>query len=112
MSAIEVARAQLAPQDHVVKSYRAIRDRKEGFLVLSNHKLMFLAEEGLFRKKYRMFLEIDYNSIVDVSVLASHRLEITEENGVKHAFTSFGSVTAALIKNDAQELMTSRKEES
>jgi hypothetical protein len=106
---IEVAKAQLAPEDHVVKSYRTIRDRKEGFLVFSNHKLMFVAEEGVFRKKYQVFLEVNYNSVTAVSVQASHRLEITEDSGLVHAFTSFGSVTAELIKNDTHELIASRQ---
>ena len=109
MSMIEVAKTQLAPEDHVVKSYRASRERKEGFLVFSNHKLMFIAEEGLFRKKYQMFLEVDYDAVASVSIQASHRLEITEKKGLTHAFTSFGNVTANLIKNDTQQLMTREK---
>ena len=109
MSVIEVAKTQLAPEDHVVKSYRAIRDRKEGFLVFSNHKLMFITEEGLFRKKFQVILEVDYDQVASVSVQASHRLEITEKNGLTHAFTSFGTVTANLIKNDTQKLIAREK---
>ena len=109
MSVIEVAKTQLAPEDHVVKSYRAIRDRKEGFLVFSNHKLMFITEEGLFRKKFQVILEVDYDQVASVSVQASHRLEITEKNGLTHAFTSFGTVTANLIKNDTQKLIAQEK---
>lgn len=107
MSMIEVAKTQLAPEDHVVKSYRAISDRKEGFLVLSNHKLMFIAEEGLFRKKYQVAFEVDYDSLTSVSTQASHRLEISEKNGLTHSFTSFGAVTSNLIKKDMDELMAS-----
>jgi hypothetical protein len=109
MSMIEIAKTQLAPEDHVVKSYRAIRDRKEGFLVFSNHKLMFIAEEGLFRKKFQVVLEVDYDEVASVSVQASHRLGVTEKNGLTHAFTSFGSVTANLIKNDTQKLLAREK---
>jgi hypothetical protein len=106
---IEVAKTQLAAEDQVVKSYRAIRDRKEGFLVFSNHKLMFIAEEGLFRKKFQVFLEVDYDEVASVSIQASHRLEVTEKNGLTHAFTSFGNVTANLIKNDTQKLIAREK---
>jgi hypothetical protein len=109
MSMIEVAKTQLAAEDQVVKSYRAIRDRKEGFLVFSNHKLMFIAEEGLFRKKFQVFLEVDYDEVASVSIQASHRLEVTEKNGLTHAFTSFGNVTANLIKNDTQKLIAREK---
>jgi hypothetical protein len=105
MSMIEIAKTQLAPEDHVVKSYRIIHDRKEGFLVFSNHKLLFIAEEGLFRKKFQVLLEVRYDEVASVSVQASHRLEVTEKNGSIHAFTSFGSVTANLIKNDTQKLL-------
>jgi len=106
---IEVAKTQLAAEDQVVKSYRAIRDRKEGFLVFSNHKLMFIAEEGMFRKKFQVFLEVDYDEVASVSIQASHRLEVTEKNGLTHAFTSFGNVTANLIKNDTQKLIAREK---
>ena len=109
MSMIEVAKTQLAPEDQVVKSYRAIHDRTEGFLVFSNHKLMFIAEEGLFRKKFQVFLEVDYDEVASVSIQASHRLEVTERNGLTHAFTSFGNVTANLIKNDTQKLIAREK---
>lgn len=109
MSMIEVAKTQLAAEDQVVKSYRAIRDRKEGFLVFSNHKLMFIAEEGMFRKKFQVFLEVDYDEVASVSIQASHRLEVTEKNGLTHAFTSFGNVTANLIKNDTQKLIAREK---
>jgi hypothetical protein len=109
MSMIEVAKTQLTPEDHVVKSYRAIHDRKEGLLVFSNHKLMFIAEEGLFRKKYQVFLEVDYDVVESVSIQASHRLEVTDKNGLIHAFTSFGIVTAILIKNDTQKLIAREK---
>jgi hypothetical protein len=106
---IEVAKTQLAAEDQIVKSYRAIRDRAEGFLVFSNHKLMFIAEKGLFRKKFQVFLEVDYDEVASVSIQASHRLEVTEKNGLTHAFTSFGNVTADLIKTDTQKLIARQK---
>lgn len=109
MSMIEVAKTQLAPEDHVVKSYRALKDHKDGFLVFSNHKLMFVAEEGMFRKKYRVSREVNYNSIKQISVQASHRLKITEDSGLTHEFTSFGSVTAERIKDDTHELIAREK---
>jgi hypothetical protein len=70
---------------------------------------MFIAEEGLFRKKYQVFLEVDYDEVKSVSIQASHRLEVTEKNGLTHAFTSFGSVTANLIKNDTQKFIVRKK---
>jgi hypothetical protein len=59
-----------------------------------------------------VFLEVHYNSVTAVSVQASHRLEIIEDSGLIHTFTSFGSVTAELIIFDTHKLVARGQQEN
>ena len=109
MSMLEAAKQQLTAQDHIVKSYRIRWGQKEGWLVLSQRKAIYLDESGFFRKAYHPLLEIPYDSIKTITVLASHRFEIEEINKQKHMFVSFGRATATHIKADLDKLVYSAK---
>jgi hypothetical protein len=106
---LEVAKQQLTSKDHIVKSYRIRWGQKEGWLVLSTRKAIYLDESGFFRKAYNPLLEIPYDSIQTVTTLASHRFEIEEVGKQKHMFVSFGNATATHIKADLDTLVFAAK---
>jgi hypothetical protein len=108
-SLLEMAKKQLASQDQIVKSYRIRWERKDGWLVLSKRKAIYLDETGFFRKTYNPLLEIPYDSIKNIATLASHTFEIEEANQKKHVFTSFGAATATHIKADLNKLVSAGK---
>jgi hypothetical protein len=95
----------LAPEDTIQKSYRVRYDLFEGFLVLSKTRLLFMREQGFFRPRYTVTLEIPYKNIDSCTIESYRQVRILETKGTTHRFTTFGAVTAPLVKQNLDDLM-------
>jgi hypothetical protein len=102
---LEVAAKRLEPPDRVQKSYRVGYNGSQGFIVLTNRKIMVMEEKGFFRASYNVVLEIPYTKVKEVSVEGTHRLAITDTEGKKQVFVSFAKVTASIIEGDLKDLI-------
>ena len=100
---LDSVKKELEPTDQVQNQYRALYNRKEGFLVLTNHRLVFLQQRGFFRASYHMTLEIPYEKINKVTTTASHALELEVED-MKYNFTALGDINAQAIVEEITAL--------
>lgn len=107
MSLLDSVRDTLEAEDQVKKNYRTLYNGKEAFLILSNKKLLVMGEQGFFKKSYNVILEVPYKKIEKMEVVASHRLELTDTDGITHTIASFGEVTAATLEEDLKTLLSS-----
>ncbi|MBL7168021.1 hypothetical protein ISS40_05050 [Candidatus Bathyarchaeota archaeon] len=57
-----------------------------GQLVLTRRRILFVKEEGLFRKKVLIPLELPYAKIKRVAADGSHKLLVYDINEIKHSF--------------------------
>ena len=100
---VDLVKKELDPTDHVQHQYRALYNRKEGFIVLTNNRLTFWEQGGFFRPSYRMTLDIPYEKINAVTTTASHALDIGVEAETYH-FTSLGDINAQVIAEEITAL--------
>ncbi|MCW4037939.1 MAG: PH domain-containing protein [Candidatus Bathyarchaeota archaeon] len=100
---VDLVKKELDPADQVKHQYRALYNRKEGFIVLTNNRLTFWEQGGFFRPSYRMTLDIPYEKINTVTTTASHALDI-EVEAEKYNFTSLGETNAQVITEEIRAL--------
>ena len=100
---LNLVKKELEPTDQVQNQYRALYNRKEGFLVLTNNRLVFLEQRGFFRASYHITLEIPYEKINKVTTTASHALELEIED-IKYNFTALGGINAKVIVEEITAL--------
>lgn len=100
---LDVIKKELEPTDQVQNQYRALYDRKEGFLVLTNNRLVFLQQRGFFRANYHIALEIPYEKINRITTTASHALELVIED-IKYNITALGDINAQAIVDEIKTL--------
>jgi hypothetical protein len=85
----EFAEKNLEPGDKIEKTYPGKLDEENGYIIMSNDKLMFIHEEGLFRKNYELILDLPYEEIGKISCEGKHELDFTDVKGNKHVFKIF-----------------------
>ena len=64
---MDVAKKTLEPDDEVQQAYNG-KDQfgQDGYVVLSNRKLLFLTGKGIFSKTYELTLEVPYGEVDEI----------------------------------------------
>lgn len=88
------AEKALQPGDHVERSYPGQLDEERGYLIISNNRLLFVNQKGLFSKKYNIILN---ESLDDVEYEHKKRygFEIKVRNS-KHKYES--EIPASIVE--------------
>ena len=100
----EYAEKCTAPDEHLGKNYTGKLDGSYGHLMLSDKKLIFVKEEGLFRKKYSAPLLLPYDEVKDIRPIDNYRMEISEKTGKTHKFET--DLNVSNIEKAIREEMT------
>jgi hypothetical protein len=100
---------KLDPGDQILHQYRALYEGKEGQLILTNHKIIFMVRKGLFRPRYEPILDVLYDTVTKIAPVASHAFEI-ESHKTQYRLTSFGSITADLIVREISDIKDHHKQ--
>ena len=82
----EYALKCMAPDEHLRKNYPGRLDGDNGYLMVSDKKLLFVKGEGFLRKKYSAPFSLAYDKVQDVRPLDSYHLLISEKTGKSHKF--------------------------
>ena len=101
----EFGEKSLQKGDHIEKSYPGKLDGDNGYLMMSDTKLLFVKEEGFLRKKYTVTLNLPYEKIEEVKPEDKYDLKITEKSGNRHDFI-LDSLPASIVDKSLHELMT------
>jgi hypothetical protein len=100
---LEAAKQTLEPGDEVLHRYPVTYEGREGQLLLSNKKIIFVIRKGAFRPHYEPFIEIAYDTITSITPVASHALELVAHDTV-YRFVSFGAITSRLIVGEITDI--------
>lgn len=84
---LDLAKKSLETGDNAERTYPGRYEKKGGYLVLSNKKMLFVSEEGLFSKKYNLLLDISYDKIGAVAPMGDYQLELTDLAGKRYDLT-------------------------
>ena len=95
---MDIAKKALEPADKVHQNYIAWYNDQNGYVVLSNRKLLFVSEKGLFKKSYDLVLEVPYDKIDEI-IRNGNALTLIEEEK-RHIFkTGYASAIERSIKH-------------
>ena len=94
----------MVSSDKIQNTYPGKVDEKNGYLVLTKNKLMFLKEEGFLSKKYSVTVNLPYEKVRDYSYVQNLNLEIVDTLGNKKVFVS--EVAASSIVDTLRTLIT------
>mgnify|MGYP001042933785 CR=1 FL=1 len=96
----------LENEDKIQRSYPGKFDGKSGYLMMSNNKLLFVAEEGFLRKNYSLTLDLPYEKIGKINPNGKYEMEITEAEGGKHSFKT-EELNISIIEKSLEDLKNS-----
>lgn len=82
--ASELGKKFLGPEDQLKRACRGRCEGTNGFLMMSNRRLLFVQEKGFLRKTYNSVLDIPYEKINKIVHEGHYQLTITEVGGRKH----------------------------
>lgn len=77
----DLASGKLDPSDRIQKTYSCSIEKKNGYLCLSNEKLLFVSVKGFFKKSYNVELDIPYTELKEVKLDSRFKMNITHQDG-------------------------------
>jgi len=101
-----MAKKRLDLGDEIKSSWSGALDGKNGFLMMSNKKLLFMQESGFWRKKYDFPLDLPYEKIKDVKPEGRNKLVIADAEDRKHSFVTY-DVPVSRVEQSLRELIES-----
>jgi len=104
----DMAEKVLDHEDRIQKSYSGKLDGKNGYLMMSNRKLLFVHEKGFMKKTYDLTLDLPYGKIGKINPHGKYELEITDTDGVKHSFKAMG-LNISIVEKSLEELKSPSK---
>ncbi len=103
-----MAEKRLGPEDEIKLSWAGELDGKNGFLMMSNKKLLFLQESGFLSKKYDFPLDLSYDRIKDVRPEGRNKLILADAEDRKHSFVTY-DIPVSRVEQSLRKLSKSTK---
>ena len=85
----EIAEKNFEPGDEIEYSYPGKLDGEDGYILMSDKKLIFVHEEGFLRKNYELTLDLPYDEIAKIYREGNYELDFTDVKGKKHVFKAY-----------------------
>jgi hypothetical protein len=82
----EMAQRSLDEGDEIIKSHTGVLDHQHGHLIMSERRILFMEEEGTFRKKYRVTLDLPYERLAKVTHINNSEIDLVDDEGNEHFF--------------------------
>lgn len=89
---------ELKNNERIKKSYHLELNNHEGYLTLTDERIIFIRANGFFRKSYKKKLDLQYNKIKEIKNKSSISFDLIENNSTPHSFSTFG-VPSTIIEN-------------
>ena len=100
----EYAQKQLNKDEQIQKNFEGRLEGSFGYLFLTDHRLLFVKQEGFLRKSYELILDLPKKEVKDLQQLDGYKMEILETGGEKHLFES--DISVSNIQKSINELLT------
>jgi hypothetical protein len=104
----EIAEKVLEHEDRIQKTYPGKLDGKNGYLMMSNRKLLFVRQEGFMHKTYDITMDLPYKKIGKINPNGKYELEITDVDSVKHSFKT-EELNITIVEKSLEELKSPSK---
>ena len=97
----EYAKSKLDKDEVIEKNYEGRLDGEFGYLFLTSERILFLKQEGFFRKNYEVIMDSPKGEVESLEKTEGNRIEIVDKDGNKHLFES--DIGVSIIQNTLQE---------
>ena len=77
----DLATGKLDPTDRIQKTYSCSFEKKNGYLCLSNEKLLFVSVKGFLKKSYNVELDVPYNELNEVKLDGRYKMNLAYQGG-------------------------------
>ena len=105
---LEMAKERLDSEDEIQRSWVGELDGRNGYLMMSNKKLVFVQESGFLSKKVEVRLDLPYEKIANIEKVGKHKLVLTGAGDEKHSFEG-REVPMSSVENSLRELIKASK---
>jgi hypothetical protein len=99
---LSVVEKVLDEDDSPVKNYLGKSDNKYGYLVITNKKIVFVHEKGLFRKSYELVWDVPLSSVNEFK--QSDRYKIELNSGDKAYEVETGELSPKIVLKAIEEV--------
>jgi hypothetical protein len=99
----EYAKSKLNADEVIEKTYEGRLDSNFGYLFLTNKRILFVKQEGLFRKNYEITMDLTKENIQTLETSNGNRINIVHQDGSKYLFES--EIKASIIQESLQEVL-------
>ena len=99
----DLATGKLDPTDRIQKTYSCSFDKKNGYLCLTNDKLLFVSVKGFLKKSYNVELDVPYNELNEVKLDGRYKMNLAHNAGEGLIETS--DLSAKTVLNAIQDLV-------
>lgn len=104
---MELAKERLSSEDEIKYSWTGKLDGKDGYLMLSNKKLVFVHESGFLSKKYDVPLDLPYERVVKIEREGRNKLVLTEAEDRRYNFVAH--VPLSRVESSIRDLIEATK---
>lgn len=105
---LEMAKERLDSEDEIQRSWVGELDGRNGYLMMSNKKLVFVQESGFLSKKVEVRLDLPYEKIANIEKVGKHKLVLTGAGDEKHSFEG-REVPMLSVESSLRELIKASK---
>jgi len=100
----EYVEKNLNPGEEIDKNYEGRLDGNFGYLFITDKRLLFVKQEGFFRKSYEIILDMPKDSLEKIERTGNYQMEIVDIDGVSHRFES--DIGISVIEKSLEEAIT------
>jgi hypothetical protein len=92
---------RLKPGETIEKNYWGKLDGINGYLFLTNQRILFSKQEGLFKKRYEIILDLPKDVIEKTKHIGKYQMEFIEKSGKRHTFNT--DIDISIIEESVEE---------
>jgi hypothetical protein len=97
----EFVEKRLKSGETIEKNYWGRMDGNDGHLFLTNQRILFSKQEGLFKKRYEIILDLPKENIEKTNNIDKYQMEFIETNGKRHTFNT--DIEISIIEESLEE---------
>ncbi|HEX9915117.1 MAG TPA: hypothetical protein VGB32_09375 [Candidatus Bathyarchaeia archaeon] len=96
----------LDKDDSPVKNYPCTSEKKNGYLVITGKKLVFVQVKGLFAKTYDVVWDVPYSGLKELKPSDKYKIEVN--SGDKKYVVDTGELNPKIIVTAIQDAMNAK----
>lgn len=104
----DIAAGKLEHEDTIQKTYTCSYDKNNGYLCLSNKKLVFVKVKEFLKKTYDVTLDIPYSELNEVELASRFKMNL-KHGGNRHLIET-SDVSAKIVMHAIQSVIETSPE--